>query len=171
MSVWVLAEARLVAQMLMTAGVALLALILILNLRRRGRGRGRAPQQAAPDPVPQVRRQHQMQSDLRQMMVELEGLTRRFASQLDSKTVHLEKLLEEADAKIEVLRGVLGDREDAGAAAAPDGSRAAGAPPPDPKTRRIYQMADAGREPVDIAREMDEQVGAIELILALRTQG
>lgn len=35
-------------------------------------------------------------------------------------------------------------------------------------TQRVYELADAGEAPVAIARDLNEQVGKIELILALR---
>lgn len=38
----------------------------------------------------------------------------------------------------------------------------------DPLSRRVYELADSGREPLDIARSLDEQVGKVQLILALR---
>ena len=38
----------------------------------------------------------------------------------------------------------------------------------DPLTRSVYRLSDAGRKPLDIARELHEQVGKVELILALR---
>jgi hypothetical protein len=38
----------------------------------------------------------------------------------------------------------------------------------DPLTRQIYELADGGSTPVEIARKLDEQVGKVELILALR---
>lgn len=41
----------------------------------------------------------------------------------------------------------------------------------DPLTRAVYDLADDGRRPIDIARELDEQIGKIELILALRGDG
>lgn len=49
-----------------------------------------------------------------------------------------------------------------------------GAPQPepevelDPLTRSVYALADDGRSSVEIARELDEQIGKVELILALR---
>ena len=45
------------------------------------------------------------------------------------------------------------------------------AEPADPLTRQIYEMADKGATPVQIAKELDEQVGKVELILALRRAG
>jgi hypothetical protein len=41
-------------------------------------------------------------------------------------------------------------------------------PARDPLTASIYRLADAGRSSIDIARELHEQVGKVELILALR---
>lgn len=38
----------------------------------------------------------------------------------------------------------------------------------DPLTRRVYGLADEGLAPTDIARKLDEQIGKVELILALR---
>lgn len=38
----------------------------------------------------------------------------------------------------------------------------------DPLTASIYELADRGRSPLEIARHLDEQVGKVELILALR---
>ncbi|GEM_PF-1251026 len=40
--------------------------------------------------------------------------------------------------------------------------------PIDPLTANVYELADRGRSPVEIARYLDEQVGKVELILALR---
>jgi uncharacterized membrane-anchored protein YhcB (DUF1043 family) len=38
----------------------------------------------------------------------------------------------------------------------------------DPLTLQVYALADSGRTPVAIARDLNEQVGKVELILALR---
>jgi hypothetical protein len=38
-----------------------------------------------------------------------------------------------------------------------------------PTIRSIYALADAGRSPVQIAQQLNEQIGKIELILALRS--
>lgn len=38
----------------------------------------------------------------------------------------------------------------------------------DPLTESVYQLADAGRNAVSIAQELEEQIGKVELILALR---
>jgi len=38
----------------------------------------------------------------------------------------------------------------------------------DPVTLSVYELADAGHDPVAIAQALDEQIGKVELILALR---
>ncbi len=105
---------------------------------------------------------------------ELEQIARRLSAQLDNKARRLESLLDEADQRIAALGGATGT------AAAPDSASAAatdGAPPlgsgngnrrPDALTVAVYERADAGLSPVDIAQQLDEQVGKVELIIALR---
>ena len=39
---------------------------------------------------------------------------------------------------------------------------------PYPMTRSVYELSDSGQDTVSIARELDEQIGKVELILALR---
>jgi hypothetical protein len=67
------------------------------------------------------------------------------------------------------------DKDATDSAEAPARRDAAPPPPPaqagratDPLTRQIYELADEGQTPVEIARRLDEQVGKVELILALR---
>ena len=38
----------------------------------------------------------------------------------------------------------------------------------DPLTRSVYNLADYGRTSLEIAQELDEQIGKVELILSLR---
>jgi hypothetical protein len=56
------------------------------------------------------------------------------------------------------------------AEARPAGARSQAGPSRglDPVTLSVYEMADAGHDPVTIAQALDEQIGKVELILALR---
>ena len=38
----------------------------------------------------------------------------------------------------------------------------------DPLTQSVYELADTGYQPIQIAQELQEQVGKVELILSLR---
>lgn len=48
------------------------------------------------------------------------------------------------------------------------GTPQAGAARLDPLTRTVYELADEGKTAVQIARQLDEHLGKVELILALR---
>lgn len=154
-------------QMLMTAGVALGLVVVLRSLRQRMRRHDHDTNLTGAERVERARQNHGMESDLRQMMVELEDLTRRFSAQLDAKSMRLERLLEEADQKIaqlKQLRDAPGIAEDVQA----NHASAEVPEPVDPLAAEIYRLSDAGKRPRDIARQLDEQVGKVELILNLR---
>lgn len=100
-------------------------------------------------------------------MAEMVETARRLGAQLDNKAQRLDTLIRHADERIAVLQGAV-------EAAQPEPPPAVETPPArqprpiDPLTRVIYQQADAGLSPVEIAQQLDEQVGKVELILALR---
>ncbi len=102
---------------------------------------------------------------------------RRQTATLDNKAARLEVLIRQADERIAALSGATsaapGRRPDAAPLDSPGRTTPAPAPalrprPPDPLTLAVYQRADCGLTTVEIARELDEQVGKVELILALR---
>lgn len=159
--------------MMMAAGAVLLLFIVMSNLRKKVSRR----QAAHVDPREQVeetRQTNALRNDTRQMMIELEDLTRRFGAQLDAKSTKLERLLDEADAKIAELRAAIdgGARPGDGGSDGPARELPAQAEPEEinPLAKDIYKLADEGRSAVDIARELGEHVGEVELILALRQQ-
>lgn len=168
------------AQVLMAAGVMMLIVLAVINGRKRLRQRRQQPSLTPHEKVERIKQTHGMKNDLRDMMVELEDLTRRFSAQLDAKAVRLERLIDEADQRIARLEngeaggGRGGERRSSKVAAAAGEA----SPPPteeeepaeatDPLTQSVYELADAGHEPIAIARQLDEHVGKVELILALR---
>lgn len=122
-----------------------------------------------------------------------EAVERRLESELETKQAVLRTLIRQADERIAMLNGLL-DRLPA-ASISPrrlgsqamtstvtrhdhdrahrDDSAAAipiipDRPLSDPLTSSIYELADRGRSPIEIARELNEQVGKVQLILALR---
>jgi hypothetical protein len=90
----------------------------------------------------------------------MDGPLQQTVAELDELTRKLEVLLEEADTKIEQLRTLTA----ANPIDVPE-------QPADPVVRRVYELSDAGRAPAEIARELDEHIGKVELILALRQAG
>lgn len=113
---------------------------------------------------------------------DLVQLSRRVLAQIEARSAHLEALIADADDRIEQLRRLEGghtrsaaparsgdgaDRRESDEISARAGrnGHAAGT---DAVTRGVYDLADRGLAPVEIARELDQHLGAVELILALR---
>jgi len=155
--------------LLLVAGVALVTVWAFASLRRRLRERDTAP--------PRERVQQRMEEiggasakrrELEEVMADATELSRRLAATLDNKAARIEKLIQQADDRLAQL--------DAASKAEPRSSmiehratRDGVSSGVDPVTRRIYDLADDGMVAVDIARELDEHVGKVELILALRS--
>ena len=164
---------------LMLAGIVLLTAILIVNLRRR---QGRSGEQlTAHERVERSKQVGGTRNDLRNMMVELEELTRRFGAQLDAKSIRLEKLLDEADKKIAALQAAERGESpspapvatEANEDAAMELARRDAAEPPasnanDRLSADVCRLADEGLSAARIADRLSEPIGKIELILALR---
>ena len=153
------------APIVMVAGVVGLGILLTFSIR------GKIARRNLERPSPRQRieqlKARRPREHAQTQAAELVELARRLASQLDNKTVHLERLIRQADERIALLSGKPGKHKPA-----PSEPRAEQAatppPPPDPLRKRVYELADAGRNPIEIAQELDEQVGKVELILALR---
>lgn len=167
--------------MLLPAGVVLIVAWLMLRLRKRSKH----PTTIAR-PAEQLEQQRQasgLRGDLERVMVEVEQLAKRFGAQLDTKSIRLEKLIEQADARIAELERLrpsngagLGDSSDVSAEGTidtvasdnPESNGIPGAEQDSETARAVYRMADAGNDPIEIAKALGEHVGKIELILALR---
>ncbi len=98
----------------------------------------------------------------------LEDTARRLSAQLDNKSRRLEKLIDDADRRIATLGLRTAPAATAPTAAAHAPPRSNGGPANDALTQNVYELSDAGRSSLEIAQRLDEQVGKIELILALR---
>ncbi len=129
------------------------------------------------------RRMRGVRGDLEDLMVEIEQLAKRFGNQLDAKTIELEDLLRKADQRLAQLERMLEQAEEganANLSNSPNTSPVAltdtvSEPEPelpdDPLARSVYKLADDGIEPPDIAQQLGEHIGKVELILALRRTG
>ena len=162
--------------MLLPGGIVLIVMWLMFRLRKRGKN-----PTAIARPAEQLEQQRQasgLRGDLERVMVEVEQLAKRFGAQLDTKSIRLEKLIEQADARIAELErleapGDTASGESAGVSAdsTRDGLESDTIPEAEQESemaRAVYRMADTGSDPVEIAKVLGEHVGKIELILALR---
>ena len=109
--------------------------------------------------------QREVEKQMTELVVELEKMARQMTSQLDTRAAKLELLIREADEKIAALR-----------------STDASPPPmirvepaqirqallPDNRHTDVYELADQGKTPRQIAQHLSRPYGEIELILALR---
>jgi len=136
----------------------------------RGR-RGRAARAGVPAP------------DVAAVASDLEELTERLAAELDAKAARVEALIARADEAARRLEAATegavrvhearARRADSGAprersghpGSEPTGLGSLGS---DPAHRAVYELADAGLSPADIARRLDRPTGQVELILNLR---
>jgi hypothetical protein len=174
------------APLLMVVGVILLGFILVGSVRGKI-ARRQAATLSPREQIAHARDRSGAQDDAYAAGAALLDTARRLAAQLDDKAERLEQLLAEAEQRIASLDRLLEESEvmlsgampaegprDAAAGARYGREAASGralapsAPPADPLTTTVYELADAGRNPVEIARQLDEQIGKVELILALR---
>jgi len=169
-------------------GVTLVTLSLVMGIRKKRRKMsGRV---TARENLERYKAKAEVRDDLERVMVEVEEMARRVSAQLDAKTVAIEKLLRDAETKVEQLNATIERFERAAGASAngegqaddADDSPAPGDPvapatstprraasPEDELSRRVYALADEGHAAPAIARQLDEHIGKVELILALRS--
>ena len=150
---------------LSSALIAVGAMMLIWLLLRWQWRRQRSLTPKAPvEQVGEIRQTARRREADQATSAELVELSRRLLAQIDARSAHLESLIEDADRRIERLQRLSSD-------AVPRAERDGSAPASvgaDPVSRDVYELADEGLGPVEIARRLDQHVGAVELILALR---
>jgi len=156
-------------------GLGLVAMVL-LHFRNARRSRTTRQPSGAPVPGPTADAH---------LAGEIAGLSRRLADELDSRADRLEKLMADADvrlARLERLTGTvvhaapesahgLAEVKHYGTSGPGDRtvrSAAAVIAEIDPIALEVYQLADGGVLPVQIAQRLGQHTGKIELILALR---
>ncbi len=164
-------------------GVLLITMGMFMGIRKR-RSRPDA-NISAQDRVDEVRQRQAVRGDLEQLMIEVEQLAKRFGAQLDAKTMQMERMIEEANQKIAELKRLEQAREQTTPSHNPppasDPTPPSADPNPQPQIpnpetadtdevlkQKVYDLSERGCDPVEIARMLNEHVGKIELILALR---
>ncbi len=161
-------------------GILLITMSMMMGIRKKRRRPGVS--NSARDTVDELRQRQAVRGDLDQLMTEVEQLAKRFGAQLDAKTAHMERLIEEANEKIAELKQLQQTQRNIDALRPPETPESP-APPqasspkpqafesPDPDAdlkARVCELSDMGNDPVEIAKQLDEHVGKVELILALR---
>jgi seryl-tRNA synthetase len=157
-------------------GVVLITVSLMMGIRKRRR-RSHA-KGTARDRVEELKQHQAVRGDFEQLMVEVEQLSKRFGAQLDAKTVQMERLIEEAEQKIAELKQLEQARQATNQSSVTQASSSKpqatastateSSTPDDTLKRSVCGLADQGHDPIEIARRLNEHVGKVELILALR---
>lgn len=173
-----------VATGLFIVGIVFISAWLLMRIRKRSlRGPGHP---TAQEHLERYKQKDAVRNDLESLMVDIEQLAKRLGAQLDAKTIQLEKLLDDADLRIAQLQQTMQSQhqsppppesppevtaassEDSGSGAADAENGGAASGGGDPLAADVYRLADEGHAPPEIARRLDEHVGKVELILALR---
>jgi hypothetical protein len=170
------------AGLMMAAGVLIITVVMVLRLwkaRRRNAARAATPIADRAGLTPRAAARDGAER-MEAVMVEMQELTRVCAAQVENRVARLEMLLREADERIALLSAALGEVPHTPARNGAPGPASGAAAKPAPVVRpiigadelsqRVYALADTGMAPGDVARELGEHTGKVELILALRQE-
>ncbi len=152
---------------LMILGVSLATWMMVRMLIRRRKRLPLTP--GTPhERLEAIREQAKKRAQLQAFGAEVHELVERLAAQLDNKAARMELLLQDADERIRRLERMQRlDRNRASADSEHQSGHTIGHES-DPVTNRVYELADQGEKPVEIAKQVNQHVGQVELILALR---
>jgi len=153
------------AKSLVPLAFVLLMIFLVLRRRPRTSTRTMATQSSKPDKSampPTTAPPQQLRQDLESLVVELEELARKINAQIDTRFAKLEAVIRDADRRIAVLERLTRQAEQASR------SPREQAPPDNAQHEVVYKLADDGKTPIEIARQLGRTPGEIELILNLR---
>jgi len=111
---------------------------------------------------------------MQHLLVELSEMSRQISAQLDTRAQKLQMLIQDADERIAELKRLEQQRnlprsEPIWTTTAQPIIREA--PPPEPvdeQHQRVYTLADRGKTAGEIAKELNQPRGEVDLILALR---
>ncbi len=131
----------------------------------RKKGRSRRSSDQGEDPRERLNRIRESAQKRSAEAYEAEAteLTRTLAAQLDAKAQALEELIARADERLARLQGVSGEvlpSKDLQQPASFDGG--------DATRRDVFRLADEGLDPLEIAQKLQQPVGQVRLMLALR---
>lgn len=152
------------------AGIAVVAMMIRRHARKSA---------VFDDPRRQDSAEGELRHSMDRLLVELQEASREINATIDTKTAVLNKLIADADKRIEALKA-------AETAPAPARCESAPEPPPTAAPRRpepverdevrrrsvleheIHRLADAGKTELEIARLTGLPRGEVELVLSLR---
>ena len=175
------------------------ATFMMLIMIRRARRPTVSSREQARQQMSRLHDEAEIRSSMDKLLIRLEEYSREVNGQLDTKFVRLEQVIADADERIGRLQTVIDehdrrlgrlvetrrqlrqtarDADDASSprAAEPEETVAVSSSPDtkaptDHRYKNVYDLADAGSSPIDIAEQLCMPAGEIELILNLRNAG
>lgn len=167
--------------------VAMMALLVagvtmyMIATRNRIRKSANQPRTASRERFADLQRRSRLGRDIEEVMSDLDAVSRQVNGQLDLRFAKLETVIRDADARIEQLTGLLRAARGAPSLDVTIADEVAESPASNDATTRpgasdiehsrhaeVYDLADEGLSPVDIAAKTNRTTGEVELILALR---
>jgi len=97
----------------------------------------------------------ELRATMERLVIELEELSREVSAKIDTKMRTLEVLIRQADERIDVLKNLVPTSDERGRELAS-------------RYSEVYELADSGASPGDIAKQTGMHAGEVELILSLR---
>ncbi len=150
-----------------------ITLMMITNRRRRSEG-GPSPRAYAREQLARLKEEKIVHDDIGDVMTQLQQVAREINAQLDAKFIRLERSVRDADDRIDRLDRLVrrtADRTTLDVTVEDDSppvSRRSPTHDDGDKRRRICASAEAGRKPLEIAREIGVTVSEVNLVLAVR---
>ena len=169
---FVLVAAALSAQQMATIVVIVgIGAVLLIATRRRVARSQNSPRAYVREQIQQIKEEQRVSREIRDVMLELEQLSRHINAQIDTRSAKLESMLRAADRRIEALGRLARDddgssvdsvavADDAPACHAAAGHRC--------DRRVVYELADTGCTAAEIGRQTGMDPAQVELLLALR---
>lgn len=156
--------------LLMTAGILLLIVVLFGNLRKNLRRRGAVEAAPPRERMQAVNDQSQAATSIMERRTaQAAEITRELTALLDNRSQKLEILIQHADERIARLERLSSEAEGRltprHTSTAPVSDTAYAN---DALKQQIYDLADQGQKPGEIAQRLGQHAGKVELILALR---
>lgn len=144
--------------------LAVIALsLLMLSLRRKQRRIQHDPDRTSsvrePPPAP---KKAELRRDIEDLLVELQDLSRKISAEIDTRFAKLEAAIHDADRRIAALQRLTRQAQKQAV------NKTNNSAEPDDRHSIVYELADAGHTPVEIAKDLGKTPGEIELILNLR---
>jgi hypothetical protein len=173
--------AILAAPMITTPQLALLGIIvavttiMLISTRRKIREAKNTPRTYARELYSRLKEEKTTINEVQEVMIEMEELARHIHGRIDTRYAKLEKVIRDADERIDKLsrlvRAAQGDATADVTVADTEPSKDSRSDKPEevPAAHAdVCRLADAGLRPMDIAKEVGSTIGEVELILALR---